>query len=272
VAKFGLRPRPAGEAATLRPAFPSPYVEGVGTIEPQARVRFQRERPEGWAPLFADAAGEVVAIRRLDRGTLIAVTDPGLFSNARLETAGHARFILNVLLAHVGDGVVLVDEFHHGHGQQDAFIRYLSKTAVPWMLAQGVLIFLALAVAWGTRFGPPLPPRQPSRATSLEYVGALGDLYRRAGARPLAAQALAGSLRRRLVEAMGRRPGEAPGQLAVRAAARLGVNEAVLSRCLNPVAGPAASDEGLLKYASVMYSLERRLRRHGPTWAGTRRG
>ncbi len=263
VEKFGLRPRLGGRAAPLRPAFPSAYVEGVETIQPEAPVRFQRERAEGWAPLFADRAGEVVAIRRLGRGTVIAVIDPGLFSNARLETAGHARFILNVGLAHVSGGVVLVDEFHHGHGQQDAFTRYLRKTSVPWLLAQGALIFLVLAVARGTRFGPPVPPRQPSRATSLEYVGALGDLYRRAGARRVAAQALAGSLRRRLMEALGTRPGEGPGQLAARAGARLGVNEVVVSRCLDPLAGVTVSDEGLLRYARVVYTLERRLRRRG---------
>ncbi len=271
VLKFGLRPRLGGEPATLRPAYPSPYVEGVETIQPEARVRFQRQRAQGWAPLFADAAGEVVAIRRLGRGTVIAVTDPGLFSNARLETAGHARFALNIVLAHVGTGAVLVDEFHHGHGDQDAFFRYLKGTAVPWLLAQAGLVLLVFVVARGTRFGPPVPARQEARASSVEYVGALGDLYRRTGARQLAAQALAGSLRRRLVSALGIRPGEEPDRLVARAAARLGLNDVVLSRCLDPVAGAAATDEGLLKYARAVHAVERRLRRYKTPAAGARK-
>jgi hypothetical protein len=258
--KFGLAPRFAGGPATLRPAFPSRYVEGVETIQPAVRVRFQRQRPEGWAPLFADAAGDVVGVRRVGHGTVIAVADAGLFSNARLEMAGHARLALNIVRAHAGRGLVLVDEFHHGHGGQSAFLRYLKGTSAPWLLAQAGLVFLALLVARGTRFGPPLPSRQEVRASSLEYVGALGDLFRRAGARRLAAEALAGSLRRRLVAALGTRPGEDTGRLAARAAPRLGMPESVVVRCLAPAA--SASDEELLQYARGVHAVERTLERH----------
>ena len=214
----------------------------------------------------------MVGVRRAGRGTVIAVADPGLFSNARLELAGHARLALNIVRAHAGRGLVLVDEFHHGHGGQSAFLRYLKGTSAPWLLAQAGLVFLALLVARGTRFGPPLPPRQEVRASSLEYVGALGDLFRRAGARRLAAGALAGSLRRRLVAALGTCPGEDTRRLAARAAPRLGMPESVVIRCLAPAA--TASDEGLLRYARAVHAVERRLDRHrgGGEGRGGRRG
>lgn len=265
---FGLRPRAGGRPATLRPAFPARYAEGVEAIRPEGRVRFQRQAPPGWAPLFADEAGDMLALKRLGRGTLIALADPGIFSNARLETAGHARLALNIVQAHAGKGAVLVDEFHHGHGHQGAFARYLRGTAVPWMAAQAALAFLALLLARGTRFGPPLPPPREARASSLEYVAALGDLYQRAGARRIAAEALAGSFRRGLAEAVGARPGEDASHLVARAAQRLGVKGAQVQACLGPGPAVAASDEALVTFAGAVHRLEERLRRRGAA-AGT---
>jgi hypothetical protein len=257
---FGLRGRYAGKPGELHPAFPSPYALGVETIAPTGPVRFERVKPEGWAPLFGDAAGVVMGIRRLGEGTLVAISEPGLFSNARIETADHARLILNIVQGHAGSGPILVDEFHHGHGQQDAFMAYVWKTAAPWMLAQGVLIFLLLLLARGTRFGPPIPLATRARASSLEYIAALGDLYRRARARRLAAEALGSSFRRGLGEALGSGPGEELARLVARAARRLHLREGQIRACLHPGPKAVGSDEGLVQYARAVCALERRLR------------
>lgn len=259
--RFGLRPRLGGRTASLRPAFASFYAEGVETIQPLGRVRFERQDPEGWAPLFADQAGDVVAIKRLGKGTLIAIADPGIFSNARLEIAGHARLVLNIMQGHVDGGAALVDEFHHGHGQRDGLLGYLKGSAAPWILAQAALAFLAFLLARGTRFGPPVPVQEDARTSSLEYVGALGDLYRRAGARRLAVEALARSFRRKLTEALGARVGEEAGQLGERAARRFGLRAERVKRCLAPEPGAAASDEALLRFARAVHGVEGRLRR-----------
>jgi hypothetical protein len=224
-------------------------------------VRFHRQRPEGWAPLFADGVGDVLAIRRLGEGTIIALTDPGLLSNARLDLAGHAHLVLNIVQAHGARGLVLVDEFHHRHGQQSGLLRYLNGTAVPWLLAQAVLAFLVLVLARGTRFGPPVPVGETARASSLEYVGALGDLYRRAGARRLAADTLAKSFRQTLTEVLGSRPGEASSKLAARAVRRFGLQAERVKACLEPQPATAAADEALLTYAQAVHDLEARLRR-----------
>ncbi len=260
VLRFGLRPRVGDKAGSLRPAFPSPYAVGVERIQPAGRVRFQRQVSEGWAPLFADQTGDVVAIKRLGEGRLIAVADPGLFSNARLEVEGHARLALNIVRDHVKGGVVLVDEFHHGHGHDDGFFRYLKGTAAPWILAQAALAFLAFLLARGTRFGAPVPAGEDARASSLEYVGALGDLYHRAGARRLAVAALARSFRRNLAEALGARAGEEAAQLGARAARRFGVGVERVKACLAPGRGATASDEALLKFARAVHRLEGRVR------------
>lgn len=259
--RFGLQPRTGGKPGTLRPAYPSSYAAGVETIQPTGWVRFQRQRPEGWAPLFADGGGDILAIKRLDKGTIIALTDPGMFSNARLEFAGHALLALNIIQDHVGRGVVLVDEYHHGFGHDSPFFRYLKGTAAPWMLAQAALAFLAFVLARGTRFGPPVPTSEMPRTSSLEYVGALGDLYRRAGARRLAGDTLAKSFRRSLTEVLGARPGEESVRLAARAVRRFGMRAERVKTCLEPGPGIAASDEALLKYAQTVHHLEARLRR-----------
>ena len=261
VLQFGLRPTVgASPSGSFSPAFPSRYIDGVGTIEPQGRVRFQRQRPEGWAPLFADVAGDWLAIRHLGRGTIIAASDPGLFSNARLEVADHARLMLNIVEAHRGKGMVLVDEFHHGHGYQGAFSRYLRGTAIPWVLIQTALTFLAFLVARGTRFGAPVPPPGGARASSLEYVSALGDLYQRAGARALAVETLAGSLRRTLAVSLGMNRGEEAPRLAASAAGRLEIKEGLVRACLVPGKAATGSDEGLLRFARAVHRMEARLR------------
>jgi hypothetical protein len=268
--RFGLQPRTGGKSRTLRPAFPSSYAAGVETIQPTGWVRFQRQRPEGWAPLFADGTGDVLAIKRLGEGTIIVLTDPAMFSNARLEIAGHARLALNITQDHVGSGVILVDEYHHGYGHDSPFVRYLKGTAVPWMLAQAALAFLAFVVARGTRFGPPVPASEMPRTSSLEYVGALGDLYWRAGARRLAGDTLARSFRRGLTEVLGARPGEESVRLAARAVRRFGMRAERVKACLEPGPGMAASDEALLKYAQAVHQLEARLHRRavGPLREG----
>lgn len=267
--RFGLQPTLGGRPTSLRPAFPSRYSDGVEIIRPEVPVRFQRGAPEGWAPLFADTSGDVVAVKRLGQGTVIAITDPGIFSNARLEVAGHARLALNIIQAHGEEGLVLVDEFHHGYGQQDAFFRYLRGTTVPWMLGQAALAFLVFLVARGTRFGAPVPPGETARASTLEHVAALGDLYRRAGARRLATEALAGSLRRNLADALGVRTGEDLARLSARAARRLGVRVEQVKACLVPGPRVAASDEALLQFAQAVHRLERRLRRRGGSGRAT---
>jgi hypothetical protein len=258
---FGLQGRPTGAPSSLRPAAPSAYVTGVETIAPTGSVRFRRREPEGWAPLFADAGGEVVAVRRLGRGVVVAVSDPGIWSNANLEKAGHARLLLNIVQAHAGRRTVLVDEYHHGYGTQDGLTRYLQGTAIPWILAQAALIFAMFALARGTRFGAPVSPGGESRASSLEYVAALGDLHRRARARGLAAEALAASLRRRLAASLGVRPREDHAGLAQRASAHLGLQEGQVRPYLKPGTGATGSDERLLAFARSVHALERRLRR-----------
>jgi len=137
----------------------------------------------------------------------------------------------------------------------------VKRTALPWMLGQAALIFLLLVVAGGTRFGPPVAPAAPARASSLEYVEALGDLHRRARARRLAAEALAGSLRRRLAGSLGRRPGEGAARLAARVARHLRVKEGQVRLGLRPGPKAVESDDGLVAYARGVHALERRLRR-----------
>lgn len=259
--KFGLRARPAGQPGRLRPSSPSRLIEGVESLHPTGRVRFQREEPQGWTPLFGDASGLVVAVRRLERGTIVAVSDPGLWSNARIESAGHARLLLNIVGRHAGTGTVLIDEFHHGYGEPGGLWRYLKATAIPAVLAQAALALLALALARAIRFGPPVPSVPESRASNLEYVEGLGDLYRRAKARRLAAEALAASLLRRLRGVLGVRAGEEPGSLAARAAGRLGLRPGQVGACLKPGRAMTGSDEGLVRLARAVHAIESRLSR-----------
>jgi hypothetical protein len=128
------------------------------------------------------------------------------------------------------------------------------------VLIQTALTFLAFLVARGTRFGAPVPPPGGARASSLEYVSALGDLYQRAGARALAVETLAGSLRRTLAVSLGMNRGEEAPRLAASAAGRLEIKEGLVRACLVPGKAATGSDEGLLRFARAVHRMEARLR------------
>ena len=124
------------------------------------------------------------------KGRVIGLTDPGLFANGSLRDGDHARLALNLLLAHIGSGELLIDEYHHGYGRATSVVEHLFNSRALIPLLQGILILFVLWVAKGRRFGPPRPLQRMDRSSSLEYVRAMAQLYQRARLRGLALKAV----------------------------------------------------------------------------------
>ncbi|MCC7491838.1 MAG: DUF4350 domain-containing protein [Fimbriimonadaceae bacterium] len=126
----------------------------------------------------------LLTVSGLGRGRILWLPSAGWFANGQLARDDNARFVVNLLTAHRGDGRIYFDEFHLGSFGAESLWALLGRPPQGWLLAQ--LAVAAALLLWRTavRCGPPLPePREPAGRSASEYVRALAALYRRSGAR-----------------------------------------------------------------------------------------
>ena len=223
----------AGRAnATLRRRQPLPILANIDSLRVPSQVRWNK-LPAGAVPVFADRGPAVVVLRR-GKGTVIAVSDPGVAENKRLAEADNARFFLD--LARAYGGTVGFDEYHQGFRQSDNFWDAVGR---PGQLVVWQLVGLALLVCYsaGRRFGLPRP-LPPAPRVSSEYVSSLANLYRRAGAADAALEGVYLSFWRDLCRAVGL-PYDAPTDEVIKRAAHTlgagGNQDALEVRLMNAV-------------------------------------
>jgi hypothetical protein len=172
------------------PSFqPGPYIRGRRTIMSKLHPGIDSTRPE--AIVHArDAMGNLIMAVEEGKGRVIMVADPSLFSNVHLREVDHARLALDLLLTHLGKGLLLIDEYHQGYGRVTSVAAYVfqSEALVP-LLQVLILVFFLLAVA-GRRFGPARPLARETERSSMEYVRAMARLFQRVRARRLALESL----------------------------------------------------------------------------------
>ena len=168
---------------------PGPYTRGIRTLNYNNHPRLSSSRPQGIVHIRS-AEGGLLMVLNEGKGRVIGLTDPGLFANGSLRDGDHARLALNLLLAHIGSGELLIDEYHHGYGRATSVVEHLFNSRALIPLLQGILILFVLWVAKGRRFGPPRPLQRMDRSSSLEYVRAMAQLYQRARLRGLALKAV----------------------------------------------------------------------------------
>ncbi len=186
--RFGFSPRGQLERdpVEIRPIQPGPYTAGVRSMKGHGDWWLESKRQEAvfhaWGP-----GGGTLAVMGEGKGRVIALPVPGLFSNEGLKEGDNARLALNLLLQHRGDGVILVDEYHHGHGR--SILAHLGRSRALWPILQGIILFLAIWALWGRRFGSVRPMPAQARRSSMEYVTSMAGLFQRAGARGLALEA-----------------------------------------------------------------------------------
>lgn len=134
-------------------------------------------------PLFAVGPHPVAIRRGLGDGFVVAISDPTTVTNRGLGRGGNLEFYTALVESHLGEGgKVLFDDLHAGGGDDFGVIAYARRSGLtPALLA---VLLLGAGYLWraGSRFGAVLPPpdRRNPRPSS-ELVGAIGDLYERAG-------------------------------------------------------------------------------------------
>ena len=164
---------------------PGPYTGGVKTVLSKGHPEIHSDRPE-WVVHLRDNMGGLLAVMNHGKGRVIALSDTVLLSNGSLREGDHAVLALNLLLTHRGEGSVLVDEYHHGYGRATSVLDHLGRSQAFVPFLQGILMLLILWVGIGRRFGPPRSPSIEDRRSSMAYFKAIGQLFRRTGARKLA--------------------------------------------------------------------------------------
>ena len=173
-----------------RPSFqPGPYIRGQRKIASQWHLPIDSAKPE--TVIHArDAFGNLIGVKEDGKGRVIEIADPSLFSNVHLREGDHARLALDVLLTHLGEGRLLIDEYHHGYGRVSSFAGYVFQSGAFVPLLQVLFLVLLLWAFAGRRFGPARPLRKETGRSSMEYVRAIAHLFQRVKARRLALESV----------------------------------------------------------------------------------
>ena len=185
--KTNLRLRPLfatkhwqGEQNECTPLLfqPGPYTREIQRLDSTGHPSLSSSLPEGIVHLRSRWGGLLMVLNK-GKGRVIGFADPHLLSNVSLRDADHARLAVNILLTHLGSGILLVDEYHHGYGRAATVVHHLFSSRALTPLLQTVLLLLVLWAARGRRFGIPRGLIQEKRRSSLEYVCAMAQLYQR---------------------------------------------------------------------------------------------
>ncbi|TDB37660.1 MAG: DUF4350 domain-containing protein [Actinobacteria bacterium] len=186
-----------GQETELRPVMPAFYVQGVSA----AKVGSARLLPDDgtWADIFKDGDGSAMLVRRVGVGEVVWLADSYSFSNEGISEADNAE--LAVLVSASG-GPVYFDEYHHGFARGGGVLERVGAGGQTALLALGLGIALMLA-AYGRRLGPTIGVAETPVARTSAYIDSLAGLYRKAGARREALQALADGLTRALTRRYG---------------------------------------------------------------------
>jgi hypothetical protein len=168
---------------------PGPYIRGQRRIMTRIHPGLDSKKPEAIAH-SRDAFGNMIVVLEEGKGRVIVVAEASVFSNLHLRERDHARLALDLLLTHLGGGLLLIDEYHHGYGRVDSVAGYVFQSEAFIPLLQ--ILFMVLLV-WGTagrRFGPARPLPRETERSSMEYVRAMAQLFQRVKARRLALESV----------------------------------------------------------------------------------
>jgi hypothetical protein len=169
--------RPEGEKGKVW-LQPGPYIRGGIQIESKGHRGLTSSLPE--AVFHArDSWGNVLGVVKEGDGRVVAMADPHLFSNQSLEEGDHALLALDLILNHLGGGVVMVDEYHHGYGKATTVFGQLLGPSALAPFLQGIALLLILWAARGRRFGPARPAVDEAYRSPMEYEKAMAHLYQR---------------------------------------------------------------------------------------------
>ncbi len=205
----------------------------------------------GARPLLATERGVVALTYALGSGSVVAITDPTVFSNARLAKDDNAAFAYGVLAGH---GTVAFDEYLHGYGQDRTVWQALPA---PIHVALVLLLSIVVLAAIGAnlRPEPPVALDPPDERDSSAYIAAMAVLLRRARAARSAAAIFANDALRRARRRFSLRDDADISAIALRIA-RNDVRQGLAD--LDRLCTRASIDDAALARAAATYQFLRK--------------
>jgi hypothetical protein len=169
--------------------FPDPALAGVRALVLEGRTRLTTETFPPVVPLFVDRGGAIVARYRIERGTVVVVTDPTIFTNRALASRDDARLALAIVPA---GGRVAFDEQIHGFGRTKSAWDVF-PAPLRWAIVLGCVVAFLAWIGANLRIAPLVVPALPPEANASSYIASLATLLRRGRAATRAAHDLAAS-------------------------------------------------------------------------------
>jgi hypothetical protein len=154
--------------------------------------------------------------------------------NGTIEDKGDLALLLNSIgagsLGGGKAGTIVWDESLHG--ESPSLLSYTAGTALPFLWVQFGLVALLLLLSAARRSGPLRADPVISRAAQLEFVRALGSLYRKAGATGVTVAVAYQDLRIAMSRAAGVSAEATPRDAATALARRFAVSASDLEQTL----------------------------------------
>jgi hypothetical protein len=198
--------------------------------------------PHSAARPLAVCGNQIVASEsRFGAGRVIFIGAPTPALNGGLDEGGNLDFIL----ALVGKGPVILDEWSHGIGREDSIMGVIRRFGLLPFLFQ--VIFVLGLYIWSMRANRPPERVEPARwPAGIEQIATLGHLYGQAFSREETALRVRQEVLRRLASALRCPVAEIENQrahLEPREADRVG--EIIISAAGEPAAQRAALERAL---------------------------
>ncbi len=250
-----------------------PGDSAVPGTEALARALAEQTDPRREWPIAGRSPAWLATVTALGQGRIVYLSTAAWFHNQQLGRADNARFVINLLLAHRGDGRILFDEYHLGSVGAESLAALLWRPPQRWLVLQLALALLLLGWRAAVRSGPAASDElELAVRPASESALALAGLYRAAGATGAVAALWLAELRRRWAAAAGLGLGADDARLAVRLAGRDGLTEVELAAHLAAwrMLGDAPDEAVVLKLAQQADRLTRRI--EGRAEEGTRHG
>lgn len=222
---------PQGEAAQQKPEhlaalISSPLTRAAPEITMADPIRWKPKSPE--QALYGNGGTAAVITYAVGKGRVIWWGAATPLTNGYIRDSGNLALFLNcIATSGTPNGVhVFWDEYFHGvHG---SLWSYVARTPLPWAIAQFGLVFVAVIATYSRRLGTIRPPVVVSRASALEFVETMGDLYYSARAVPAAIRIGYQRLRFLLTRQLALPSNVSAGDLARSASQQLGWQESAL--------------------------------------------
>ncbi len=216
-------------------------------------------------PLAEDARGAAALVVDHGQGRLIALASPDFASNAGLDRADHAAFLVHLAALAGNGGTAYFDEYHHGFRGGHSAMAIVLDTPLAWTIALLSAAGVCAIVATGRRLGPPILLHEERRRRPGEFIDAFAGLCRRQRAGSQAAAMVLAEFQMYLQRAHGCGDPRAAGRLEARAGLPAGSLEGILDRGRRLARGAGANEPSLAAWGRDLEALRGRLRVDGLT-------